>query len=112
VLEQARLCGHELPDLVEPERQDDDVCTRDRVFDRSGFGPRSELAREVHSVPLVLRGQDDGFVAGHEMAGDRTPEVADSDDGGCQGDSFPGLRFRPGSSPRRADARIPETRSS
>src|ERR1700759_5683800 len=69
-LEQARVLRKELPDLVEPERQDDDVCDLDGIVDRSSLRARTQLVREANGMRLVPRGQDDGLVARYEMTGD------------------------------------------
>jgi hypothetical protein len=42
-------------------------------------------------VCLVLRGQDNPLFALHEVPRNRASEVADTDDRGCQHDSFLGV---------------------
>ena len=94
VLEEARVLRDQFLDRVQPDGEDDDVRGGHRVFDGGGARERSELLRQRFRVRFVLRGQNNGFVAGYKMPGKDAPEVADPDDCGCQPGSFPS--FVPG----------------
>jgi hypothetical protein len=110
VNEQARKLRAQFLDRAEPEGEDDGIGAGERVSYRCGACERSDLVRERFRARFILRGQDDGLATGDQAPGEGTPDVADADDCGGQGDPFPTCDLMAGIVASAAGQSIPTTR--
>src|SRR6266581_1903611 len=86
-LQEVLVLRDQFLDRVEPDGEDDGVGLRDRLFDRGGARVLTQLLCERCRIRFVLRCEDNGLAAADQIPCQRSPDVADSDDCSCHGNS-------------------------